>query len=201
VGQICPHYDDCIHCYITTFGELSDFKMLYKIALTGAIALGFSAALGFDTSAHAQALPTANDQPSQPSTLSSSLTSSSLVPSSFAISPSADQLVSQSPETAQSPTNPQDPSQPGESLDDDTIDPLVEDVAGETAAGTPVRFYVRLNTELYTNGGDLVEFMLPVRYNPSDRLALEAVPVIKYFPESADEEFDYGIKFAVEYQL
>jgi hypothetical protein len=173
--------------------------MLYKVALAGAIALGCSAAFGFNSSAQAQALPAtpvANEQPSTSSAVLAPSTTSSLT-----VSPSADQLVSQSLETSQSPTNPQDPSQPGESIDDDTIDPLVEDVAEETAEGTPVRFYVRLNTELYTNGGDLVEFMLPIRYNPSDRLALEAVPVIKYFPESAEEEFDYGIKFAVEYQL
>ena len=60
---------------------------------------------------------------------------------------------------------------------------------------------MRLNTELFANSGDLVEFLVPVRYNPSERLALEAVPVIKYFPESTSDEFDYGIKFAVEYRL
>lgn len=66
---------------------------------------------------------------------------------------------------------------------------------------TPVTFSLRLNTELFVNGGDLVEFLVPIRYSPSDQLALEAVPVIKYFPESTAEEFDYGIKFAVEYRL
>lgn len=97
-----------------------------------------------------------------------------------------------------------DPRDPVRRDDDSTIieEGGVEDLEEEVVDdGNGVTFAVRLNTELFVNSGDLVEFLVPIRYSPSDRLAMEAVPVIKYFPESTDEEFDYGIKFAIEYQL
>jgi len=99
--------------------------------------------------------------------------------------------------------NQRDPALRRDSLEDDDLEELNDGDSEDLNAvgGTPVTFSVRLNTELFANSGDLVEFLVPVRYNPSERLALEAVPVIKYFPESTSDEFDYGIKFAVEYRL
>ncbi|NJM99356.1 MAG: hypothetical protein HC800_21440 [Phormidesmis sp. RL_2_1] len=101
--------------------------------------------------------------------------------------------------------DPQDPAQRDDSLAGDDLAELTEVAGtdGEAAASgaAPVSVSLRLNTELFVNSGDLVEFLVPIRYDPSDRLALEVVPVMKYFPESTSEEFDYGIKFAVEYRL
>lgn len=114
------------------------------------------------------------------------------------------QLVAQ--QVSQGSSDPSTPSTPdSSSLEDNILEPLNEGENVPEAAteetGTPVTFSVRLNTELYVNGGDLYELWLPVRYNPSDRLAIEASPVIKYFPESTTDEMDYGFKFAVEYRL
>ncbi|MEL7141955.1 MAG: hypothetical protein AAFY33_07940 [Cyanobacteria bacterium J06643_4] len=96
----------------------------------------------------------------------------------------------------------------------DEIEPLVngaeESTAEESTEGAmaeaalvdnSVDVFFRFNTELFVNGGDLIEVELPIRYSPSDRLSMQASPVIKYFPENAEENFDYGFKFAVEYQL
>ena len=104
--------------------------------------------------------------------------------------------------TAQQTTQ-RDPRDPIFRRDDPTLleEGGPEELEESLDSGAEVTYSIRLNTELFVNSGDLVELLLPIRYSPSDRLALEAVPVIKYFPESTEEEFDYGFKFAVEYRL
>lgn len=154
--------------------------MMYKSLFAGAFALTCFAAFGSSAAIAQEASPE---------------TSSTTTPETTAqarVSTSAEQLFAQrSP--GSTPRRDNDPS-----LLDGGVEELDEEIDDE---GNPVTFAVRLNTELFVNSGDLVEFLVPIRYSPSDRLAMEAVPVIKYFPESSEEEFDYGIKFAIEYQL
>ena len=107
------------------------------------------------------------------------------------------QSTVQSADTQIAQRDPRSPERRRDVLEDDDLETLND----ADVASNPVTVSLRLNTELFANSGDLVEFLVPVRYNPSDRLALEAVPVLKYFPESTADEFDYGIKFAVEYRL
>lgn len=103
------------------------------------------------------------------------------------------------PQDSRSPRRrPEDP-RPFEETEEETIEDELDLEAEQ--AGNDVEFFLRLNTELFVNGGDLVEFEVPIRYAASDRLFMQASPIIKYFPESSEENFDYGFKFAVEYQL
>jgi hypothetical protein len=151
--------------------------MLKKSFVTGAIAIACSAVFMMPTFAQ---VPTSIPQVHQLA---------------------AEQLLEEQPLAQR---DPQEPSQRDDSLEDSELEELNEEntAAEETASNeTPVTVSLRLNTELFANSGDLVEFLVPIRYDPSDRLALEAVPVMKYFPESSSEEFDYGIKFVVEYRL
>lgn len=96
------------------------------------------------------------------------------------------------------PTSPRRRRDQPEIFENTDLEPIDGD---EDTGGNNVEFFLRLNTELFVNGGDLVEFEVPIRYAPSDRLSMQASPIIKYFPENAEEEFDYGFKFAVEYRL
>ncbi|MEL6263069.1 MAG: hypothetical protein AAFR12_18585 [Cyanobacteria bacterium J06626_6] len=115
-------------------------------------------------------------------------------------SPQAQEDISQSVELSQR-NDPRSPLRRGdqpEIFENTDLEPIDGD---EETGGNSVEFFLRLNTELFVNGGDLVEFEVPIRYAPNDRLSMQASPIIKYFPENAEEEFDYGFKFAVEYRL
>lgn len=134
--------------------------------------------------------------------------STSLTESPTAASLTIESSTPESPTEIAQANNPQDSSSPRrrpedprpfEETEEETIEDNLDSEAGE--GGSDVEFFLRLNTELFVNGGDLVEFEVPIRYAASERLFMQASPIIKYFPESSEENFDYGFKFAVEYQL
>ncbi|MEL6352577.1 MAG: hypothetical protein AAFR58_12505 [Cyanobacteria bacterium J06627_28] len=168
--------------------------MLRNLFLGGAIALIASTAVSSSASAqvNSSVVPSVSE-------LSSSLPTGSL--------PMEQERHSETAEIAQV-------NAPDSPRRRDEIEPLVngaeESTAEESTEGAmaeaasvdnSVDVFFRFNTELFVNGGDLIEVELPIRYSPSDRLSMQASPVIKYFPENAEENFDYGFKFAVEYQL
>ncbi|MEL6556237.1 MAG: hypothetical protein AAFQ63_22690 [Cyanobacteria bacterium J06621_11] len=173
--------------------------MLRNLFLGGAIALIASTAVSSSASAqvNSSVVPSVSE-------LSSSLPMGSLPMGSL---PMEQERHSETAEIAQV-------NAPDSPRRRDEIEPLVngaeESTAEESTEGAmaeaalvdnSVDVFFRFNTELFVNGGDLIEVELPIRYSPSDRLSMQASPVIKYFPENAEENFDYGFKFAVEYQL
>lgn len=78
---------------------------------------------------------------------------------------------------------------------------LIDEEPVAPAETADVEFYLRLSTEVFRHGDDNVEFHLPVRYAPTDRLNLEVAPFVKYQPDDDENDIDYGIRAAVEYRL
>ena len=162
--------------------------MLRNLFFAGAIALITSAAVSFPVSAQVQ---------------SSVVTSVSELSSNLL---TGQERYDETAEMAQinAPTSPRrrDENEPLVNGVEEGVDDSDEGaVAVADPADSSVDVFFRFNTGLFVNGGDLIEVELPIRYAHSDRLSVQASPVIKYFPENARENFDYGFKFALEYQL
>lgn len=85
-----------------------------------------------------------------------------------------------------------------QSIDDELL--IDDELPGDTEV-REVEVYLRLSTEIFRYGDDNVEFQVPVRYRPSDDLSLEISPFMKYQPEDAEHDLDYGVRAAVEYRL